>query len=85
MKKLWHWLMPLLISLDQTLNVLLRKPLNWAFNSTLFGDPDETMSSVFGKEVLAGNRRAYWVCRALHWLDKDHCAKSIEKDEGRAG
>lgn len=45
-----------------------------------FGLEDETMSSVFGK-----NERhcvgCYWICRALHWFDKDHCKTSTEHDE----
>jgi hypothetical protein len=54
-------------------------------NTVLAGDPDETMSSRFGKWKTAdGWRRevAYVVCRCLHWIDKGHCEKSIEADEG---
>jgi hypothetical protein len=72
------------VALDQSVNALLGPVLNWAFRSRRFGDPDETLSSVFGKEVAAGNRRARWVCRLLHWIDSGHCEKSIERDEGDA-
>jgi len=64
----------LLISLDQLANTLLG------------GDPDETMSSRMGKRIASGNcLGCYYVCRALHWVDKDHCHRSIEADEGDDG
>lgn len=59
----------LLIAIDQLGNTLLG------------GDPDETISSRTAKRV-GEQRWAYWLCRALHWFDKDHCAKSVESDEG---
>lgn len=84
MKRLWRWLAPLLVAVDQFFNVVLRKPLGWVFASDQFGEPDETISSVLGKELRAGNRRVLWVCRLLHLFDRGHCEKSIEEDEGRA-
>ncbi|WP_275098073.1 hypothetical protein [Sedimenticola hydrogenitrophicus] len=61
----------LLIALDQLVNALLA------------GDPDETLSSRMGRAVRDGRcRGCYWICRALHRLDPDHCQKSIEHDEG---
>lgn len=71
----------LLIALDQLLNVLLGPALNWAFQVKGFGDPDETLSSVFGKNSAAC-KGCYWICRLLHKIDPDHCEKSAEKDEG---
>lgn len=60
----------LFISLDQLLNTILG------------GDPDETISSRAGKKQRKG-KLAYWLCRALHWIDHDHCNKAIEHDEGK--
>ncbi len=78
------WLWNVLIWIDQGVNVLLGPILNLLLSPRFrFGDPDETLSSVFGK-----NRKeckaCYWICRALHLLDKNHCEKSIELDEGNA-
>jgi len=61
----------LLIAVDQLANTLLA------------GDPDETISSRCGKRVRAGK---CYLCGPLCWvlgrLDKYHCQKSIEEDEG---
>ena len=58
------------ISIDQFGNVLLG------------GDPDETISSRSGKTEHK-SRVAYWLCRALHLLDPNHCKDAIEHDEGK--
>lgn len=70
-----RWGKNILIALDQ-----------WA-NAVLGGDPDETLSSRAGKNITmrarSGRRDAwYWLCRALHLLDKNHCVDAIESDEG---
>jgi len=78
------WIWRVLVAFDQFANTALGPLLNRAFASRRFGDPDETLSSVFGKELETGNRRARWVCRMLNWFDRGHCEKSIEKDEGSA-
>lgn len=60
-----------LISFDQFCNTLLG------------GDPDETISSRSGKYARRG--RGWFpcqLCRLLNLLDKDHCIRSIEDDEG---
>lgn len=49
-------------------------------NTIVGGDPDETISSRCGKRVKI--TPCYWLCRALHLLDKEHCEESIEKGEG---
>jgi len=80
-RKAYGW--RLLIALDQFFNVLLSPILNYflPFNSlNYFGNEDETLSSVFGKN--AGLCRwCFWLCRVLHLADKNHCKKSIEYDE----
>lgn len=65
--KRWFW--NVLIAIDQF------------FNAIFGGDPDETISSRAGKQVK-NSRFAYYLCRALHRIDPEHCQKSIEPDEG---
>jgi len=60
----------LLISIDQLGNTLLG------------GDPDETISSRMGKRARKGDRLGICVCKVLDVFEKDHCEKSIERDEG---
>ncbi len=73
-----------LIGFDQFVNAAVGPVLNGVLRSKRFGYPDETLSSAFGKEVRDGRcKTCYWICRALHVLDPDHCNASIEDDEGR--
>lgn len=77
----WFW--NVLIWIDQGVNVILGPVLNLLLRpeNGLFGDPDETLSSVFGKNKK--NCKACRIlCLILHFLDKDHCERSIELDEG---
>lgn len=63
----------LFVSLDQLANTILG------------GYPDETMSSRMGKK-LAQKRNCpicTVICRWLNYIDPEHCAESIEYDEGR--
>lgn len=66
-----RYLWNLLIAIDQLINA--------AFG----GDPDETMSSRMGKRLA---QRDCWLCAflcgLLNLIDKGHCIKSIERDEG---
>lgn len=59
-----------LISLDQLLNTVLG------------GDPDETLSSRMGKRARKGDKLGRYFCAVLDVFDKNHCEKSIERDEG---
>lgn len=69
--KMKRYIWNLLISIDQL------------FNALLVGDPDETMSSRMGKRVIKKNcKLCKVICRLLDLFEKDHCYKSIEKDEG---
>ena len=80
---LWN----LLVALDQLANVLLAPALNATLRPTVarFGHPDETLSSVLGKNVEAGSCvGCRLICRLLHRLDPEHCERSIERDEGLA-
>jgi hypothetical protein len=61
----------LFVATDQLLNVILG------------GHEDETISSRIGKDARRGKEFACVLCRILHWIDRDHCEKAIEKDEGK--
>lgn len=52
-------------------------------NAALGGSEDETISSRAGKGAAAGVWRYCLLCRLLDVLDRDHCARSVEEDEGR--
>lgn len=59
-------------------------------NAALGGDPDETISSRLGKWITRPRTEwrwkvAYVICRILHPIDRHHCAKSVESDEGDGG
>lgn len=53
-------------------------------NAVTGGDPDETISSRAGKAMREGKVWGCALCRFLNWFQTDHCAKSIEPDEGKA-
>lgn len=64
----------ILVSIDQLVNTLIG------------GDLDESLSSRMGKRINSGNCfGCYIICRILHFIDPDHCRKSIEEDEGSDG
>ncbi len=74
------------VSIDQTANVLCQK----FFNDTLienvgyqFGNPDETISGVLGKNKLKGTLTK--TGKVLDWilekLERNHTISSIEEDE----
>lgn len=67
--KMKRYLWNILIGVDQLANTFVG------------GDPDETLSSRCGKRVH-NNRFCRWVCNLLHRVDKRHCERSIEADEG---
>ena len=78
------WVWRLAISVDQFFNVFLSPLLNFLLKPVFrFGHPDETLSSVFGKNIRAGKCRfCSVICKVLEWFDKDHCKESIEDDRG---
>jgi hypothetical protein len=73
----------ILISIDQLANTVLGVVLNLFLPKDAkdkFGNPDETLSSVFGKNIKEGKCKwCYYICKILHIFDKNHCKKSIEK------
>jgi hypothetical protein len=85
MKKFSRYLWNILVLIDQAVNVVLGPLLNLLLQpkAARFGDPDETLSSVFGKNVQAGKCiGCRLVCRVLNRIDPGHCETSIEGDEG---
>lgn len=72
----------LLVGIDQLFNAMAGPLLNYIFGVKAFGNPDETLSSVFGKyrDVC---KLCQHVCIFLDWVDPGHCDRSIERDEGR--
>jgi hypothetical protein len=66
-----QYLWNLLISIDQL------------FNTLLGGFPDETMSSRMGKHLSKKDCPVCnFFCGLLNFIQKDHCIKNIERDEG---
>lgn len=51
-------------------------------NAVMGGDPDETISSRAAKAAQRGKRWGCVLCRWLDRIDRGHCNKSIEPDEG---
>ncbi len=71
---------------DQHANVFLAKLFNDIMikqGGHKFGNPDETISSVLGKNKLMGKLSLFGKCLdyILHLLDNNHSIKSIENDE----
>jgi hypothetical protein len=61
----------ILIALDQLINTILN------------GYPHETISSRAEKARLNGKKWGCVLCKVLDRLDPNHCAKSLEADEGK--
>jgi hypothetical protein len=83
----WQYLWNLAMSIDQTLNVNLQYLLNDVMitNNSVdkFGNPDETISGVTGKNQLANTLTWFGklVNSGLSRLEKNHSINSIEYDE----
>jgi hypothetical protein len=45
------------------------------------GKQGETISVRAGKAKKAGNKRACYFCKFLHWVDHNHCEKALESGE----
>lgn len=85
--KLTKYLWNLAVSIDQTLNVLLQYPLNDTMikNSSKdkYGNPDETISGITGKNVLLNSLTKFGnlINSGLNKLERNHSVNSIEYDE----
>ena len=85
-KRLDDYLFNCALATDQHANVFLAKLFNDVMIKTgshKFGNPDETISSVLGKNKLIGKLSYFGKCLdlILHLLDNNHSIKSIEHDE----
>lgn len=65
------YLLRIAIAFDQLLNTLLG------------GSEDETLSSRAAKARINGKKWGCVLCKVLDSIDKNHCDKSIEYDEGK--
>ena len=84
-KKFDHlWLRRLALSLDQLGNVIADDLFNWLLicddHIAPFGDEDETISSVLGKNYLKNNLTVLGKCLRylLYRVDPNHSINSIE-------
>lgn len=81
------WNKWLAISEDQYGNTLGQHMFNDLLitkdSKNLFGNPDETISSVLGKNKKAGTltRLGKAVCAVLNFIDKNHVEKAIDLTE----
>jgi hypothetical protein len=66
-----HYILNLLVAIDQL------------GNAVCGGDPDETISSRLAKLNRRGNKVGVIGCKILDKLDKGHCERVIENDEGK--
>lgn len=80
-----EWIYAWAVSIDQLRNVVCRELFNDILitnSGAKFGHPDETISSVLGKNKLSGTLS--WAGRALDWLlhklDPNHSINAIEND-----
>lgn len=85
-KTLDEYLFNCALATDQHANVFLAKLFNDVMikqGGHKFGNPDETISSVLGKNKLIGKLSLFGKCLdyLLHLLDNNHSIKSIEEDE----
>jgi len=70
------------IWLDQGVNTIFKGPLNFIFQVKGFGYPDETISSVLGKNYKTCHACRI-VCKFLSFVfNSHHCRQAIEEDEG---
>lgn len=81
-----RYLWNLLLLLDQSVNTVFGPVLNLVLRpvpTARFGDPGETLSSVFGKNIDADACEGCKIlCKVLNLIQSGHCQKSIETYEG---
>lgn len=78
------------VAIDQLGNVVLGSLLNDILitnSGYKFGNPDETISGVLGKNYLLGTLTALgkFFCMLLGRIEVNHVTKSIEEDENFKG
>lgn len=85
LERYFYWIA---YAIDQLGNVVCQYLFNWCLISKAgykFGLPDETVSSVLGKNYQLGTLTFAGRCleRFLHFLDENHSVDAIEEDEVR--
>ena len=85
-KNLGEYFKHIAISIDQGGNVILQNTFNLILikekkEDLLFGNEDDTISSVLGKNQIENNLSKFGsvFCKILDLIDKDHCKNSIER------
>ena len=85
-KKIGKYFLTIAVSIDQTGNVFCKELFNDALiypKGHSFGNEDETISSVLGKNKLSNTLT--WAGKTLDWVlnifERDHSVISIEHDE----
>ena len=88
MKDLKKYFEGIAVSYDQTANaengILYNDIMITKMSLNVFGFPDETLSSVFGKNKRSKTLTKFgsiW-STLLNKIEKDHVEKAIEEDEG---
>ena len=75
---MFKYLLEILISLDQLVNVVFGFMLNILLKPVYkFGDSDDTLSEVFARN-LDTCKVCRFLCNLLHLFDKNHCNESID-------
>lgn len=52
-------------------------------NAILGGHPKETISSRAAKDRNRGRIIGCYLCKILDWIDKDHCDKALDIENGK--
>jgi hypothetical protein len=52
-------------------------------NALIGGHPKETISSRAAKDRNRGRFLGCVLCKILDWIDKDHCDKALDKENGK--
>lgn len=80
--RLSHYLLTIALSIDQMGNVILAPLFNKIMikrNGYKFGDEDETISYVLGRNQITEtlSKCGNLLANLLDWIDPNHCAKTV--------
>lgn len=80
--RLSHYLLTIALSIDQMGNVILAPLFNAIMikrNGYKFGDEDETISYVLGRNQITEtlSKCGNLLANLLDWIDPNHCAKTV--------
>jgi 8-oxo-dGTP diphosphatase len=82
-KKLSFYIITVALSIDQLGNVIMSQLFNHLLitkKGYRFGDEDDTVSYVLGRNQATNNLKLLgrWLANILDWIDKDHCKKAVK-------